>query len=89
MAQTLLTLAELITNAAHLIDTVCKSKGVSFPALDDPFDPTSEEIRGNPQIAQAVAYEAGFAVRSSCGHVVTWGDGRYPACLGREVGDKR
>ena len=55
MAQTLLALAELITNAAHQIDAACKQRNATFPALDDPFDPISEEIRADPQVAQAAA----------------------------------
>ncbi|EJD40316.1 O-methyltransferase [Auricularia subglabra TFB-10046 SS5] len=55
MAETLLQLAELITNAAREIDAACKRKNATFPALDAPFDPASEEIRGDPQVLQAAA----------------------------------
>lgn len=40
-------------------------------------------------IIQLVAYETGFAVLSARGDVLTWGDERYSACLGREVTDAR
>lgn len=36
-------------------------------------------------IVQYVAYSAGFAVLTAAGEVWTWGDDRYPGCLGREV----
>ncbi len=43
-----------------------------------------------PGIARVAAYETGFAaLTSDGGHVWTWGDGRYPACLGREVTEER
>ncbi len=45
---------------------------------------------GPPAIAQVVAYDAGFAALSRApGQVWTWGDARYPACLGRDVDDER
>ncbi|KAK0705361.1 regulator of chromosome condensation 1/beta-lactamase-inhibitor protein II, partial [Lasiosphaeris hirsuta] len=37
-----------------------------------------------PNIAQLVSFDTGFAALSTTGTVYTWGDERYPACLGRE-----
>ncbi|KAI1136685.1 RCC1/BLIP-II [Hypoxylon sp. FL0543] len=50
---------------------------------------TCEQQRfiGMGGIAQLVAYETGFVALSSDGHVWTWGDERYSACLGRPVTD--
>ncbi|KAH6656777.1 regulator of chromosome condensation 1/beta-lactamase-inhibitor protein II [Truncatella angustata] len=36
-------------------------------------------------LAQIVAYETGFAALNAKGEVYTWGDSRYPACLGRDT----
>ncbi|TLD21124.1 hypothetical protein PspLS_09028 [Pyricularia sp. CBS 133598] len=36
-------------------------------------------------IDQFVAYDVGFAVLTATGEVWTWGDDRYPGCLGRVV----
>ena len=36
---------------------------------------------------QLVAYDVGFAALTSQGSVWTWGDGRFPECLGRGVED--
>ncbi|KAI6381074.1 hypothetical protein MCOR25_001372 [Pyricularia grisea] len=36
-------------------------------------------------IDQFVAYDVGFAVLTAAGEVWTWGDDRYPGCLGRVV----
>ncbi|KAK7977532.1 RCC1/BLIP-II [Apiospora saccharicola] len=38
-------------------------------------------------VSQLVAYETGFAALSTTGQVWTWGDGRYEACISREVSD--
>lgn len=40
-------------------------------------------------VSQFVAYAAGFAALTASGEVLTWGDERYAACLGREVTDTR
>ncbi|KAF7532357.1 hypothetical protein G7054_g8033 [Neopestalotiopsis clavispora] len=39
-------------------------------------------------IIQIAAYETGFVALSNEGEVWSWGDGRFPACLGREVTDE-
>ncbi|KAB5585834.1 regulator of chromosome condensation 1/beta-lactamase-inhibitor protein II [Coniochaeta sp. 2T2.1] len=40
---------------------------------------------GVENIKQIVGYEVGFAALDSYGNVFTWGDERFPACLGRPV----
>jgi hypothetical protein len=44
---------------------------------------------GFSEVIQLVAYETGFAALDREGRVFTWGDERYPMCLGREVTDER
>ncbi|KAI1802569.1 RCC1/BLIP-II [Daldinia bambusicola] len=44
-----------------------------------------QAFSGMGKIVQLAAYEAGFAALSHDGHVWTWGDERYSACLGRPV----
>ncbi|OTA83623.1 hypothetical protein M434DRAFT_181580 [Hypoxylon sp. CO27-5] len=44
-----------------------------------------EIFTGMGQIDQLAAYETGFVALSNDGHVWTWGDERYSACLGRPV----
>jgi alpha-tubulin suppressor-like RCC1 family protein len=44
---------------------------------------------GVEEIRQIVANQTGFSALSTNGTVYTWGDGRYEACLGREVTDER
>ncbi|CAK7275212.1 hypothetical protein SEPCBS57363_006565 [Sporothrix epigloea] len=38
-----------------------------------------------PGVVQVVAYNVGFAVLTTNGAVWTWGDSRYPECLGRTL----
>lgn len=38
-------------------------------------------------LKQIVAYDTGFAALTEEGHVYTWGDERYSACLGRDLTD--
>lgn len=38
-----------------------------------------------PSVVQVVAYSVGFAVLTTDGAVWTWGDSRYPECLGRAL----
>ncbi|KAB5582737.1 regulator of chromosome condensation 1/beta-lactamase-inhibitor protein II [Coniochaeta sp. 2T2.1] len=40
---------------------------------------------GVENIEQIIGYEVGFAALDSYGNVFTWGDERFPACLGRPV----
>ncbi|CAK7275412.1 hypothetical protein SEPCBS119000_006680 [Sporothrix epigloea] len=40
---------------------------------------------GFPDVVQIVAYSVGFAVLTTGGCVWTWGDARFPECLGRAV----
>ncbi|KAK6081296.1 hypothetical protein SCUP515_02984 [Seiridium cupressi] len=42
-------------------------------------------IKGLGSIIQIVGYETGFAALSAGGVVWTWGDERFPACLGRNL----
>ena len=51
--------------------------------------PHDDDGGGGGEVKQLVAYEAGFAALTARGDVLTWGDGRYAACLGREVTDAR
>ncbi|KAI1471064.1 RCC1/BLIP-II [Daldinia caldariorum] len=44
-----------------------------------------QSFSGLGNIAQLAAYETGFVALSHGGHVWTWGDERYSACLGRPV----
>ncbi|KAI0853754.1 RCC1/BLIP-II [Daldinia vernicosa] len=44
-----------------------------------------QEFPDMGNIVQLVAYETGFVALSDDGHVWTWGDERYSACLGRPV----
>ncbi|KAI0837302.1 RCC1/BLIP-II [Hypoxylon sp. FL0890] len=44
-----------------------------------------QRFTGMGRIIQLVAYETGFVALSHDGHVWTWGDERYSACLGRPV----
>ncbi|CAK7220985.1 hypothetical protein SEUCBS140593_004419 [Sporothrix eucalyptigena] len=39
----------------------------------------------NDDVVQVVAYDVGFAALSTGGQVWTWGDARFPECLGRDV----
>ena len=40
---------------------------------------------GFPDLVQIVAYDVGFAALGADGAVWTWGDPRFPECLGRDV----
>ena len=56
------------------------------PSMEDlVFRAETTTFAGFPRISQIVAYETGFAALGSDGRVWTWGDDRYPACLGRDV----
>ena len=58
-------------------------------AQEFPYDDDGGGGGGGGVITQLVAYETGFAALTARGDVVTWGDERYAACLGREVTDAR
>ncbi|KAH9908132.1 RCC1/BLIP-II [Xylariomycetidae sp. FL2044] len=45
------------------------------------------KFSGIGPIVQLAAYETGFVALSEDGHVWTWGDERYGACLGREISE--
>lgn len=47
------------------------------------------KFNGFEEFKQIVANQTGFTAVSSTGKVYTWGDGRYEACLGREITDGR
>ena len=51
--------------------------------------PELEAVVPDGGASQLVAYAAGFAALTAGGEVLTWGDERYAACLGREVSDAR
>jgi len=59
----------------------------------DQYNSLQEFFQGNPSqnlghfenIIQLVANQTTFTALSKSGQVWTWGDGRYEACLGREV----
>lgn len=55
MAQTLLDLAKLISDAASQIDAVCKRRGATFPELHDTFTEESDAIRGDSEVASLAA----------------------------------
>ncbi|KZV95393.1 S-adenosyl-L-methionine-dependent methyltransferase, partial [Exidia glandulosa HHB12029] len=61
MAQVLLDLAKIITDAAQTIDAECKARGTTFPLLDEPFTPQSEAIRDEPAVASLTAVLAAAA----------------------------
>lgn len=61
MAQVLLDLAKIITDAAQTIDAECKTRGTTFPLLDEPFTPQSEAIRDEPAVANLTAVLAAAA----------------------------
>ncbi|KAI1083943.1 RCC1/BLIP-II [Whalleya microplaca] len=46
-----------------------------------------QEFSGMGQIIQLGAFETGFVALTQDGHVWTWGDERYAACLGRDITD--
>ncbi|TFY82517.1 hypothetical protein EWM64_g1487 [Hericium alpestre] len=47
-------LANLIVASVERIDAACNTQGVSFPSLDEPISPSSEEIRHQPDVSQAI-----------------------------------
>lgn len=59
------------------------------PTPGKPWLRTSELFPSSVDIAQLVAYDAGFAALSTSGQVWTWGDERYASCLGRDGADAR
>lgn len=50
-----------------------------------PDRPVSAWITGNPGVQQLVAGQTFFTALTVDGKVLTWGDERYSACLGRDV----
>ncbi|CAK7198921.1 hypothetical protein SEUCBS139899_001589 [Sporothrix eucalyptigena] len=44
-----------------------------------------DDIDKFTHVVQVVAYDVGFAALSTGGQVWTWGDARFPECLGRDV----
>lgn len=84
MAQTLLALAELITNTAHEIDAVCQAEHATFPSLDSPFSTESETIRSNPQVVKATEVLAAAAEQILA---AAWNPARFifDACFGFHV----
>lgn len=48
---------------------------------------TCTHFIGFPGVVQVVAYDVGFAMLTADGQVWTWGDSRFPECLGRDVAD--
>jgi len=55
MAQMLLDLSKLISDAAAHIDSVCKARNTTFPSLDEPFNPATETIRMDPEVMGSLA----------------------------------
>lgn len=74
MAQTLLNLAALITDAAHKIDATCKSKGATWPELSEPVKPEAEGIRNEQAIIDATAILAAAAEQILA---ASWTPARY------------
>ena len=59
---------------------------VQYPSYDDARH--GRNPKPLPELAdavQVVAYEVGFAALTRDKTVLTWGDGRYPDCLGRKT----
>ncbi|KAK3899483.1 E3 ubiquitin-protein ligase HERC2 [Staphylotrichum tortipilum] len=52
-------------------------------------DPPTHTFPNLTPITQLLAYSTGFAALTSTSEVLTWGDERYPACLGREPTPER
>ncbi|KIH94707.1 hypothetical protein SPBR_03792 [Sporothrix brasiliensis 5110] len=48
-------------------------------------DVPCSRFAGYPGVRQVVAYDVGFAILTTDGQVWTWGDPRFPECLGRDV----
>ncbi|TLS28759.1 hypothetical protein PpBr36_01802 [Pyricularia pennisetigena] len=67
-----------------LVDTTHLSQYNSiYSALSGTSPTRTHEFVG--YIDKFVAYDVGFAVLTNAGEVWTWGDERYPGCLGRVV----
>ncbi|KAG0652556.1 Regulator of chromosome condensation [Hyphodiscus hymeniophilus] len=66
------------------------AKGVTqYDSLQDFAAKKKSSFRPLSCIAQIASNQTGFTLLTSNGTVYTWGDGRYEACLGREVNDER
>ncbi|KAH7103685.1 O-methyltransferase [Auriculariales sp. MPI-PUGE-AT-0066] len=61
MAQTLVDLAKLILEAAQQVDSICKERNTTFPALDEPFTLSSETIRQDPAVMKHLSLLAASA----------------------------
>lgn len=55
MKSTLRALADIITQCVDTIESICATRGVEFPDLDDPVRPGSEEICQDPEVAKAAS----------------------------------
>lgn len=48
-------LVELLTKSLATVETACANKDLRIPDLYEPFHPSSEAFRADPQIAEAAA----------------------------------
>jgi len=46
-------LSKIISDSVATLERVCKQNSFSFPRLDEPFTPSSEAFRANPEAAEA------------------------------------
>lgn len=60
-----------------------------YDSFDSYIKNNGEELPHIGEIKQVVANQSTFTALSNAGEVWTWGDGRYEACLGREVSDEK
>lgn len=71
---------------------VCDSRTeciCQYNSLEDFFQGKPSQNLGRfENIIQLLANQTTFTALSKAGQVWTWGDGRYEACLGREVSDE-
>ena len=65
------------------------SKVIEYKSLDPYRDSLGDNFGDFEDFEQIVANETTFTALSKAGKVWTWGDGRYEACLGREVSKER
>ncbi|KUJ18274.1 RCC1/BLIP-II protein [Mollisia scopiformis] len=60
-----------------------------YKSFDSYLNDHGEKLRQCGGSLQVVANQCTFTLLTSDGQVWTWGDGRYEACLGREISDER
>lgn len=69
-----------------LADDIRTHDVVQYASYQDAVDRKNGHVHAMLRNAtQVVAYEVGFAALTPDGNVWTWGDSRYPGCLGRNA----